>query len=294
MAIDSKNPTLTILEAKVLFATEKYFESSTLLEQYNKIDVDSLLLKSKLEYSWKKNSEEAISIIEEALDLYADTVDIILYAANLSVITGKKVQNKTASELLAPLIEKDPLNREVLEILLEDSFLRGEWEVAYSISSDITKDSEIKETIVLRHVQICLELGFVIEAREFLMPLYNESPTEESFQQAYLQLLIAEEKFDEAEKLINVMLPKSSSSTRSMLYFERSKMQTNAKLKLADLRASLTSNPRNESTLYELYSYYFDKADYYKAQYYIKQVMVLRPNAIDIQEKYQELVILLK
>ena len=266
------------------------------MEQYKKGNtetVDSLLLESKLANAWKKNTDEAISIIESALDLF-DNNDILLYAAQLAVDSGQQIKNKTAAELLDPVIEADPTNKDALVILLEDYFLRGEWELAYNLSSDIKMNADLEDSFILKHVQICLELGFLIEAREFLVPLYNRSPFDEDLQQAYLQLLIAEKNFSEARKLIDTMLPKATSSAKSMLYFERSKMQSDTKLKLADLRSSLTSNPRNESTLYELYSYYFAREDYSKAQYYIKQVMVLKPNSIEIQEKYQELLLLIK
>ena len=297
LQINNKSNSLVLLQAEILFALKKFFESSTLLEKYYKQGsetAESLLLEATLEYTWRKDSESAVAITEKALNLFGDNMKLRLYAAELAVATGKKIQNNTAAEILTPILEKDSTNKDALGILLEDYFLREEWELAYSISNEIAKNDLSENAIILRHVQICLKLGFLIEARNMLIPLYDNAANDELIQQTYLQLLIAEKNFNETEALINEMIPTANASVKSMLYFERSKIQTDTKLRLADLRSSLTSNPRNESTLYELYSYYFNREDYSKAQYYIKQVMVLKPNATDIQEKYQELLQILK
>lgn len=295
--LDSKNTYLYLLQARVLFELGNYFDASTSLDQYLKTNpetIDSILLESKLDYVWKKDISAAIKSIENALELYPDNEDVLLVAAELAVQSGKKVGSKNATELLSSIIEKDPSNTEALEVVLEDYISKEEWEQAYKISSYILDSANISEDSVINHIRVCLELNFIIEARSYIEDYYNEQNSDFDLQQVYLQLLIAEENFTEAESLINTMLPSSSGSVKSMLYFERSKMQSDTKLKLADLRSSLTSNPRNEATLYELYLYYYNRGDYNKAQYYLKQVMVLKPNVTDIQQEYQELQLLLQ
>ena len=79
----------------------------------------------------------------------------------------------------------------------------------------------------------------------------------------------------EVRSLIASMLPSASSQLKSFLYYQRSMLATNDSDKLADLRQSLTANPRNSEALFELYRYYFERKDYRKAQYYLKQVVAL-------------------
>ena len=64
--------------------------------------------------------------------------------------------------------------------------------------------------------------------------------------------------------------------------------------KLAALRQSLTANPRNIEPLFELYVYYYKKADYRKAQYYLKQVVSLDSSNEEYLRLNQKLDSLLK
>ena len=63
---------------------------------------------------------------------------------------------------------------------------------------------------------------------------------------------------------------------------------------LDDLRLSLTANPRNPDALFALYKYYFDKADYRKAQYYLRQVVALNPENSKLTELNAQLDSLIK
>ena len=47
---------------------------------------------------------------------------------------------------------------------------------------------------------------------------------------------------------------------------------------MADLRSSLMADSRNSDSLFRLYEIYFEKKDYKKAQYYLKQVVAINPN----------------
>ena len=74
------------------------------------------------------------------------------------------------------------------------------------------------------------------------------------------------------------MLPSASSKMKSYLYYRKSFLERSEETALADLRSSLIANPRNSEALFRLYEIYFDKKDYRKAQYYLKQVVAINPN----------------
>ena len=58
---------------------------------------------------------------------------------------------------------------------------------------------------------------------------------------------------------------------------------------LADLRSSLTANPRNKDSLYRLYRIYYGKKDWRRAQYYLKQVVAIDPANPDYLSRNAEL-----
>ena len=101
---------------------------------------------------------------------------------------------------------------------------------------------------------------------------------DENVLEYYIKVLIAEGNKSQALALIEKRIPASSAKLKSTLYYERSQLQTSSDKALADLRSSLTSNPRNKNALFALYSYYLDASDYKKAQYYLKQVLALNPS----------------
>ena len=71
-------------------------------------------------------------------------------------------------------------------------------------------------------------------------------------------------------------------------------MQSSVESSLSDLRSSLISNPRNTDALFRLYQIYYDKKDYRKAQYYLKQVVALNPNDSELKNLNEQLNLLIK
>ena len=85
-------------------------------------------------------------------------------------------------------------------------------------------------------------------------------------------------------KYIDSLLPDASSKMKSYLYYVRSFLQITEDKSLADLRSSLSMNPRNSDALFRLYEIYYEKKDYRKAQYYLRQVVAINPNNNSIKQ----------
>ena len=81
---------------------------------------------------------------------------------------------------------------------------------------------------------------------------------------------------------------------KSFLYYRRSYLQRTEDTQLADLRSSLIANPRNSDALFRLYEIYYEKKDYRKAQYYLKQVVAIKPNDSSIKKLNDTLTQLIK
>ena len=138
---------------------------------------------------------------------------------------------------------------------------------------------------------MCLKIE---EAENLILPLYKSNPNDESIIQSYIVVLIEQGKKTAALDLINSLLQTSSSKLKSFLYYKRSFLQSSVESSLSDLRSSLISNPRNTDALFRLYQIYYDKKDYRKAQYYLKQVVALNPNDSELKNLNEQLNQLIK
>ena len=283
---DPENAENILLRAEILFKKGEYLRVSSLLDAYSKTDKTSLkylLLRSQLQNIWNRNTTAAIATISEALTLYPDNFDVLLCAAELIADSGSKINGKSALELIEILKEKDENNPKLLEIEVKEYIRQKNWEKAYEIAQDLIF-LESSEAAKLNYVSICIELGKAEEAFSIAKQLYEINPANEDIQLAYIKSLIANNKNNEALSIIASSLESASSKMKSALYYQRSRLESSEDKKLSSLRSSLTANPRNEEALFALYELYFNKNDYRKAQYYLKQVIALNPSNQELLE----------
>lgn len=274
------NTEYILFRAKILFNKGEYIKVSSLLDVYaktNRTNRDYLLLKARLLLTWNKNTSSAFSVVQDALSRYPDDEEVILLAAEIASETGTLVNGRSASELVAPVLKKDPGNPAALKIKVKEAVLAESWEDAYE-SSSILLASDKSDSSKLFHVESCLNTNRISEASGLIRELYDKNNNDEGVLEYYIKVLIAEGNTTQALAMIEKRLPSVSAKLKSSLYYERSRLQTSSDKILADLRSSLTSNPRNRNALFALYSYYMDAADYRKAQYYLKQVLALNPS----------------
>ncbi len=275
------NAQFTLLRVGVLMDRGDYVKALSLLDVYSRVDKvsrDYLLLRSRLQYEWNKNAAAAAATAEQALELYPDDDAVVLAAAHLATITGNRVQGKTAGELAQEILEQDPDNPDAIFIRAEDAVVRKDWGTAYSSTSRLMEFGAVNLARRLLHVEACLGAGRIGEAQREIQPLYEQHGDSDEVKELYIRTLAAAGNRGEVRSLIASLLPGASSQLKSFLYYQRGLLATSEADKLADLRQSLTANPRNSDALFELYRYYFDRQDYRKAQYYLKQVVALSPN----------------
>ena len=113
---------------------------------------------------------------------------------------------------------------------------------------------------------------------------YNANKTDETLLEAYVYAYCQSSSRDSSLQLVNSLMNNSSSKVKSYLYYRRSYLQRTEDLILADLRSSLISNPRNSDALFRLYEIYYGKKDYRKAQYYLRQVVAIKPNDSSVKK----------
>ena len=289
------NTEYILFRAKILFNKGEYIKVSSLLDVYaktNRTNRDYLLLKARLLLTWNKNTTSAFSVVQDALSRYPDDEEVILLAAEIASETGSLINGKSASELVAPVLRKDPGNPAALTIKVKEAVLAESWEDAYEASS-LLITSDKSDSSKLLHVESCLNTNRISEASGLVRELYDKNNNDEGVLEYYIKVLIAEGNKTQALAIIEKRLPSVSAKLKSSLYYERSRLQTSSDKILADLRSSLTSNPRNRNALFALYSYYMDAADFRKAQYYLKQVLALNPSDQTIIELNNNLDVIL-
>ncbi|MCR5171565.1 MAG: tetratricopeptide repeat protein [Treponema sp.] len=293
---EPENAYYVLFRARILIQKNDYIRAASLLDVYGRSDGDGrdyLLLRAKVQKEWNRNLTAAASTVEKALALYPDDNEIILAAAAISAETGVKIGGVSAVELADKILAKDPKNVQALTIRVNELVRRKQWQEAYRASSNLRQTASSAQFSVHTHIDICLEADRKDEAWQIASSLYSQSPKDEQVIQSYIKVLVATDRRPEASRLIAQILPSSTSKMKSFLYYERSLLASSEDAVLVDLRSSLTANPRNRDALFRLYKIYYNKKEYRKAQYYLKQVVALSPNDDSLLKLNSELETLL-
>ncbi len=287
---EPENLKFILIRARIFILKGDYIHASSLLDSHAKLNStsrDYLILRAKVQKEWNKNAIAAAFTLEKAVSLYSDDVEVLLAAAKLASETDSLVAGKTSGEYAGQILSIQPDNTDAIELQIADLIKRGDFEEAYKLSLPLVEGISPEELsdsdkgsweALFNHIKVCLSSNRKDEAWQLASALYSKSPDNENAVQSYVSVLVALAKKSEANKLISELLPESSPKMRSFLYYQKSFIDSGEDNVLSDLRSSLTSNPRNKDTLYRLYSIYYEKREYRKAQYYLKQLVSISPN----------------
>ena len=270
-----------LFRAKILVEKKDYIHAVSLLDMYARQDsssIDYLILRAKVQLDWSKNTSAATETVEKALKSHPDNVDALMFAARISSETDSPIAGKYADELAASILQTSPDNKEAMQYALDGLIHRENWSEAYTISKALVADASVSSVIIEKYVKVCLQLGKNNEAFEAVKSRYESNPSDEILMQAYVLAYSRTGNRDAVLRYLNSAINTASPKIKSYLYLRRSYLQLTEEKQLADLRSSLISNPRNSEALFRLYEVYYDKKDYRKAQYYLRQVVAINPN----------------
>ena len=270
-----------LFRAKILVEKNDYIRAVSLLDVYarqNDTSLDYLILRSRIQLDWSKNTTAATETIEKALQLYPDDIQVLMIAAKISSLTDSPVAGKYADQLTEKVLQKDPDNIEAMIYSLNALIQRENWNESYKICQKIIGMNNYPVEIVGKFVQICLRLGKNEEAFNFAKTQLTKYPDDEIVLQAYVFAYSKVGNRDAVIKYIDSLMVQATQKMKSYLFYVRSFLQVSEDKTLADLRSSLSMNPRNSDSLFRLYEIYYDRQDYRKAQYYLRQVVAINPN----------------
>lgn len=286
-----------LFRARILIEKKDYIHAVSLLDMYarqNSTSIDYLVLRARVQLDWSKNTTAATETVEKALQLYPENTDALMFAARISSLTDSPVAGKYADELAGLVLAKNPENKEAMVYALDGLAQRENWTEAYQIGKKLISLENVSPEIVEKFVVICIKMNKTSEAYEIARKYYDLNPENETLQQAYIYSYCEVGNRDAVMKYIGTALNTSSAKMKSYLYYRRSFLQLTEENILADLRSSLISNPRNSDSLFRLYEMYFEKQDYRKAQYYLRQVVAINPNDNSVKKLNEALTKLIK
>lgn len=286
-----------LFRARIFVEKKDYIHAVSLLDMYarqNNTNLDYLILRARVQLDWSKNYTLATETVEKAIELYPEDAEVLMLAARISSTTDSPVAGKYADELAEQVLNKYPDNESALIYALDGLLQRENWKEAYEVSTKLMQKENPSSEIILRHVKACVKSGKTAEAMDVASKNYSKDKTDENIISAYVYAYVNYSSRDASLTLINSLMTSSSQKMRSFLYFHRSYLQRSEEQILADLRSSLIANPRNDEALFRLYEIYYSKKDYRKAQYYLRQVVAIKPNDSSIKALNENLTKLIK
>lgn len=292
LTIEPENLRYVLFRARILASRGDYIRASSLLDVYAKTDStarDYLLLRAQLQREWNKNVTASGETISRALSLYPNDVEVLLFAAEIASDANIRVGGLSAMELADRVLALDPRNEAAARISVSELIKKEMWQEAYNVSGPLVASGNAGIEIMVDYVTICIALSRNDEAMRVASSMYKNAPRDESAQQAYIKALVRTNQRAQAVQVINSLMPSASLRMKSFLYYERSFFADTEDAALSELRSSLTSNPRNKDALFRLYEIYYNKKDWRRAQYYLKQVVALDPYNPSVLQKNAEL-----
>lgn len=277
---EPENTEYVLFRAKILMQKENFIRASSLLDvcaRKKQTPKEYYLLRAKLQRDWNKNNSAAAETMAKAYGLYPDDLETMVLAAEVASVTGKSINGFSAMDIANRILARDRNNSKAMEICVAELYGAKNYQQAYSLSSKMIAVPEAEKSVFYTHIDICLALGKTTEANGIASRLYASHPEDEDVQMSYVKVLVASGQVSAAESIIARLLADANAKMKSFLHYERSFLQTTEDMVLADLRSSLTANPRNKDSLYRLYQIYYGKKDWRRAQYYLKQVIALDP-----------------
>lgn len=276
-----------LFRAKILIEKNDYIHAVSLLDMYARQDttsIDYLILRAKVQLDWSKNTAAATETVEKALQLYPDNLDALMFAARISSATDSPVAGKYADELTAQILKADPDNLDAMSYALEGLVQRENWQEAYTICRRLIAAGNLSPELVEKYVEICIKLNKSQEAYDYARRLHDANPNDEAIMRSYVRAYCQVGNRDAVMRYLDSQIATASPKMKSYLLYRRSFLQLTENNILADLRSSLISNPRNSDALFRLYEIYYDKKDYRKAQYYLRQVVAINPNDSSVKK----------
>lgn len=274
------NTRVLLMRARILLERREYLKANSLLDAFattNRTDKNYLLLRSRVIREWNKNTASATTVLQDAQRLYPDDFEVLLASAEVCYQSGLSINQMGGRDFVRLVLAKDPTNRSALSLLASDYINLAEWDAAVPLGEQLVSLYPSPESRVLL-LRSWLGAGQSAKAAGLAKTLYAVPSPSDEITSLYLRSLVESGDARTASSIIAARLADAPSALKSVLYYYESRLVPNSEARLSSLRSCLLADPRNVQGLFAMYEWYFEKADYRKAQYYLKQVIALDPS----------------
>lgn len=280
LKMDSDNTHYLLMRARILVEHKEYFKANSLLDAFattNRTDKSYLLLRSRVIREWNKNLASAIAVLQDAQRLYPDDIDVLLSSAEVCYQSGSAINQLMGRDFVQAALSKDGDNRTAMSLLVLDYIHVNEWTEAIKLGERLVSLYPSDDTRILL-VRAYLGASQPSRAAALAKILYSVLTPSDEVTGLYLQALVDAGDTRTAATILSSRMDSASASLKSVLFYHESRMASNPESELSSLRSSLLSDSRNSASLFAMYQWYYEKADYRKAEYYLKQVIALNPS----------------
>jgi len=276
---EPENMRYLLMRARILVERKEYLKANSLLDAFatrNRNDKDYLLLRSRVVREWNKNIVSATSFLKEAQTLFPDDIDVMIASAEVCYQSGQTINGFGGRDFVTAVLAKNPSHPAAMTLIVTDYIKTNDWPNAlrYAQQLDTLRPSAESRILLAR---ASLGAGQIQNAVSLAAGLYGSGSPSDEITALYLQTLAASGNSAVLKSVVDARLAGAAPALKSVLYYFESKTWSDPDAQLSSLRSSLLSDPRNQLALFAMYEWYFDRKDYRKAQYYLKQVIALDP-----------------
>jgi predicted Zn-dependent protease len=273
-----------LMKAHILLEQGQYSQANAPLDVYSSINSNNrnyLFLRARVQAEGNRNRDSALNYLRSIIRNNPNDTEALVYAVRLLMESSRAADQNEGMEMLARLRQISGSSIEVLSLSLRDAVRREEWQEAQSFLNRILA---VRRTVQDLTDGYYVERGLGNNARAltFARELYDRDASNNEYAIIYISALIDNARKDDASRLIESRLASlgntGSGTTRSRLFFLRSRIQNNEEAVLSDLRSSLFEDPRNLDAIIAMFEIYHNRREERRAVIYLKQALAISPD----------------
>jgi len=284
LQIEPRNGEFLLRKAYILIEQGQYAQANVPLDAYASINSNNryyLFMRARVQAEGNRNRDSALNYLRSIIRSNPDDTEVLIYAARLLMESSRASDQAEGMEMLTRLRQTDGSSIDVLSLSLRDAVRREEWQEAQSFLNRILP---VRRTVQDLTDAYYVERGLGNNARAltFARELYDRDNSNYEYTIIYISALIDNARRDEASRLIESRLASlgntGSGTTRSRLFYLRSRIQGNEEVALGDLRSSIFEDPRNLDAIIAMFEIYHNRREERRAVIYLRQALAISPD----------------
>ena len=270
-----------LMKAHILIEQGNFSQAQAPLDAYSSINSNNrkyLFLRARLQAEGNRNRDSALNYLRSIIRTNGNDEEALIYAVRLLMESQRPADQTEGRELLERLQQVSGSSLAVLSLSLRDAVQSENWRSAQGFLTRILVVRRTPQDLIDAYYA---ERGLGNNARglSYARELYETDASNIEYAVIYISALIDNGRRDEASRMLEARLAASAgAAVKSMLYYQRSRIQNDEETALGDLRSSLFEDPRNLEALIAMFERYHRRREERRAVYYLRQALALFPD----------------